>query len=277
MGTWMCGRGECRKGSRQWLYHCWALPHPRATPLVPFFESAPFDRSCCFEIFPLAFSSSPLITHSRNLMPPVKASEPSARHHRPPPPLLTLSLTYMVKSPAALVPCCKTILPLWEAVEFPLLMVQMAPACKPLTEMFLDSVSAGGRGRGRGWSEGWSLQAVISIPCLYRIAHTSQGSAAASSASLTLLVAAFLWPKGLVLWGQRVQDLCISSRGKLAVYTSPGLFPGRICQAWLVFTLAIWSFICQPHTCCSFHPNCWALVIFLVNHCYLLGLVGFPS
>lgn len=91
---------------------CWAVPHPRTTPLLPWLESARFDRSCCFEISPLAFSSSPLITHSRNLMPPVKASEPSAQHHWPPPPLLTLSLTYMVKSPAAQVPCCKTILPL---------------------------------------------------------------------------------------------------------------------------------------------------------------------
>lgn len=45
-------------------------------------------------------------------MLPVKASEPSAQHHWPLPPLLTLSLTYMVKSPAAQVPCCKTILPL---------------------------------------------------------------------------------------------------------------------------------------------------------------------
>lgn len=181
------------------------------------------DRSCCFEIFPLAFSSSPLITHSKNSMPPVKASEPSARHHRPPPPLLTLSLTYMVKSPAALVPCCKTILPLWEAVEFPLLMVQMAPACKPLTEMFLDSVSAGGRGRGRGWSEGWSLQAVISIPWFYCIAHTWQGSAAASSASLTQLVAAFLWsqvpqPKAWCCQGS-VCRICAPAAGWSSLFT----------------------------------------------------------
>lgn len=68
----------------------------------------------------------------------------------------------MVKSPAALVPCCKTIPPLWEAVEFPLSMVQMTPACKRLTEMFLDSVSAAGRGRGRGWERG-----VVASGCYF--------------------------------------------------------------------------------------------------------------
>lgn len=76
----------------------------------------------------------------------------------------------MVKSPAAPVPCCKTIPPLWEAVEFPLSMVQMTPACKPLTEMFLDNVSAAGGGRGRGWERWWSLRDVISIPWVYCIA-----------------------------------------------------------------------------------------------------------
>lgn len=138
-----------------------------------------------------------------------------------------------------------------------------------------------GAGGGDG-NEGRSLRAVISIPWLYCLAHTSQGSAAASSASLNsacgcISIVQSAPAKGLVLSRQRVQDLCISSQVKLTVYTSPGLFPGRICQGWLVFTLAIWSFICQPHTCCSFHLDCWALAIFLVNHCYLLGLVGFPS
>lgn len=215
-------------------------------------------------------------------MPPVKASEPSAQHHQPPPPLLTLSLTYMVKSPAALVPCCKTILPLWEAVEFPLSMVQMTPACKPLTEMFLDSVSAGGRGRGRGWERGaitssCYFNSLALLPCPHIAGKCCCFFCISNSACGCISIVQSAPAEGLVLSQQRVRDLCIGSQVKLTVYTSPGLFPGRICQACLVFTLAIWSFICQPHTCCSFHLDCWALAIFLVNHCYLLGLVGFPS
>lgn len=137
-----------------------------------------------------------------------------------------------------------------------------------------------GTGGGDG-NEGWSLQAVISIPLVSCVAHTSQDSAS-SSASLTQPVAAFLsfesaQAKGTVLSRQHLQDPCVGSQVNPTVYTSLCLFPGRICQAWLVFTLAIWSFISQPHTCCSSHLDCWAFAIFLVSRCYLLGLLGFPS
>lgn len=60
-------------------------------------------------------------------------------------------------------------------MEFPLSMVQMTPACKPLTEMFLDSVSAAGEGGGDG-SKGWSFLAVISIAFVCCVARTSQES-----------------------------------------------------------------------------------------------------
>lgn len=199
----------------------------------------------------------------------------------------------MVKSPAAPVPCCKTIPPLWEAVEFPLSMVQMTPACKPLTEMFLDSVSAAGRGRGRGWqwgvvtpgcyfsSLGWSLGAVVSVPWVVRALERGSRFQCRFFASLSQLPTCDCiskrCPKALCCPDKRVQDPCVGSQVNLAVYISLSLFPARICQAWLVFTLAIWSFISQPHTCCSSHLDCWAFAIFLVNRCYLLSLLGFPS
>lgn len=134
-------------------------------------------------------------------------------------------------------------------------MLQMTPACKALTEMFLDSVSAGGRARGRGWQRG-----VITLGCdfnslaLLPCPHTT-GSAAASSASLTQLVAAFLslqvpQPEAWCCQGS-VCRICDQQPGEAHCLHISRPLPGRICQAWLLFTLAIWSFICQPHTCCS--------------------------
>lgn len=117
-------------------------------------------------------------------------------------------------------------------MEFPLSMVQMTPACKPLTEMFLDRVCAGGRGRGRGWQPGaitsgcyFNSLAVLWCCCSFSISNSARGC---------ISVVPSAPAKGLVLSGQGV---CLGSQVKLTVYTSPSLFPGRVCQAWLVFTL----------------------------------------
>lgn len=183
----------------------------------------------------------------------------------------------MVKAPAALVPCCKTIPPLWEAVEFPLSMVQMTPACKPFTEMLLDSVSAAGRGRGRGWEWGvvssgchFSSLGVLYCPlCCPAITGKCWFFCTFNPACGCVSKVESAPGKGTALSRQRVEDPCVGGQVNLTVYTSPGLFPGRICQAWLVFTLAIWSFISQPHTCCSTHLDRLAFAFFLVNRCYL--------
>jgi len=126
----------------------------------------------------------------------------------------------MVKSPAALVPCCKTIPPLWEAVEFPLSMVQITPACKPLTEMFLDSISAAGRGRGREGEWGVvtsgrhfnSLGSIAGKCWFFCIFNSACGCVARVESAPA---------KGTVLSRQRVQDPCVGSQVNLAVYTSP--------------------------------------------------------
>jgi len=183
----------------------------------------------------------------------------------------------MVKSPAALVPCCKTIPLLWEAVEFPLSMVQMTPACKPLTEMSLDSVPAAGEGGGMGARGGhfWLLfqfRLCAALPIHHRKA-LSFGTG--SFASLTQLPA---W--GCVSWLQSasakahccLQDPCVWNQVNLTVCASPSVFLERVYQAWPVFTPAIWSFICKPHTCCSSQQDYWAFASVL-NYCYLFGLL----
>lgn len=108
-----------------------------------------------------------------------------------------------------------------------------------------------GAGGGDG-NEGWSLGAVISI---LLVSHTLQRGSKFQCwffASLSQLPACDCvsrkCPKALCCPDKRVQDPCVGSQVNLAVYTSLGLFPGRICQAWLVFTLAIWSFLSPSHT-----------------------------
>lgn len=119
-------------------------------------------------------------------------------------------------------------------MEFPLSMVQMTPACKPLTEMFLDSVSAGGRGRGRGWEPGaitsgcyfnsLTLHITGKCCCFFSISNSACGCISVVESAPA---------KGLVLSWQRVQDLCIDSQVKLTVYTSPSLFPeGFVKPGW---------------------------------------------
>lgn len=135
----------------------------------------------------------------------------------------------MVKSPAALVPCCKTIPLLWEAVEFPLSMVQMTPACKPLTEMSLDSVPAAGEGGGMGARGGhfWLLFQFRLCAALLIHHRKALSFGTGSFASLTQLPA---W--GCVSWLQSasakahccLQDPCVWNQVNLTVCASPSVF-----------------------------------------------------
>lgn len=148
------------------------MPHTRAPPLALLFESAHFDRSCCFEISLLAAAASSLITHCRNLMLPVKLLQPSGltsshRHHS-----LAVPLSYMVGSPAALVPGCKTIHSLCgRSCGIFLSMFEMTAACKPLTKILLDNFFF--------WKQGGELARdgllwlLIHPPCVYCTTHKS--------------------------------------------------------------------------------------------------------
>lgn len=141
----------------------------------------------------------------------------------------------MVKSPAALVPCCKTIPLLWEAVEFPLSMVQMTPACKPLTEMSLDSVPAAGEGGGMRARGGhfWLLFQFRLCAALLIHHRKALSFGTGSFASLTQLPA---W--GCVSWLQSASakawcclwDPCIWNQVNLTVYASPGDFLDLVYQ-----------------------------------------------
>lgn len=192
----------------------------------------------------------------------------------------------MVKSPAALVPCCKTILPLWEAVEFPLSMVQMTPACKPLTEMFLDSVSAAGEGGGDG-SKGWSFLAVISIAFVCCIARTSQESSqfqcwfscilnSAASLRLCFEVGECLSKRHVAVVTACLGPMHLKPGESHCLHISQ-LHPWKDLSSLASFHTGHLVFICKPHTCCSSHLDYWAFVSFLVNYCYLLGLLDLPS
>lgn len=74
------------------------------------------DKSCWAKCLCLAFSPFPSPSYSPKesvAACKVVTTISSVSSHQQP---VTISLTYMVKSPAALSPCCKTISP-WEAIE----------------------------------------------------------------------------------------------------------------------------------------------------------------
>lgn len=130
-------------------------------------------------------------------------------------------------------------------------MVPMTPACKPLTEMFLDSVLCWGQGEGVA-ARGHHLGLLFQFP-----------ACAAPPASLTQL---------------EMGSVCrVGSQVRLSVYTSPQPLPREDWSSLAGFHPGHLVLYLPATHLLFFHLSWWVLVIFLLNHCYLPGLVAFPS